>query len=325
MKAIVCERYGPPEVLQIKDIATPIPGDNEVRIKTHVTTVNSADCRVRSLNVPAGFGLLARLGLGISKPRQPILGSELSGTVEAVGKDVRTFKVGDPVFAFGDSGMGCYAEYRCMPEDGLLVHKPDNLTYEQAAALSFGGTTALHFLRLANLQRGERVLVNGASGAVGTACVQLARHFGAEVTGVCSRANVELVRSLGASHVIDYTQEDFTKNGIEYDVIIDAVGTAPYSRSQASLTEQGRLLLIIAPLAAMLQIPWVSLTSRKKIIAGVAIGRREDLQLLAELAAAGEYQPVLDRQYPFEEMAEAHRYVDGGRKKGSVTLSLLPD
>lgn len=322
MKAVVYERYGPPEVLELKDVDKPVPKDNEVLIKTQVTTVSSADCRVRSLKVPYGFGLLSRLALGISRPRQKILGSELAGTVESVGKDVLTFKAGDEVFAFGDAGMGCYAEYRCMPEDGLLALKPANLTFEQAAALSFGGTTALHFLRRANVRKGEKVLVNGASGTVGTACVQLARYFGAEVTGVCSPAKMELVRSLGATHVIDYAQEDFTRNGQTYDVIIDSVGTAPFSRCKASLAERGRLVLISASLPEMLQSLWVSLTGKKKVIAGMALGRPEDLRLLAELAKEGEFLPVIDRRYPLAEIVEAHRYADTGRKRGTLVISL---
>jgi len=322
MKAIVYERYGPPEVLQLKQVAKPAPKDNEVLIKTHATTVTSGDWRVRSLNVPAGFGLIIRLVLGVSRPKQPILGTELAGVVESVGKDVRKFRVGDQVFAFSDAAMGCYAEYKCMPEDGAVALKPSNLTYDEAAALSFGGTTALDFFRRGKLQRGEKVLVNGASGGVGTAAVQLARHFGADVTGVCSTANVELVSSLGASHVIDYTKEDFTQNGETYDVIVDTAGTAPFSRSKASLKEGGRLLMILAGLPDMLRIPWVSMTSSKKVIAGPAAGRAEDLRFLAGLAAAGEFKPVIDRRYPFEQIAEAHRYVDTGRKKGNVIITL---
>jgi NADPH:quinone reductase-like Zn-dependent oxidoreductase len=322
MKAIVYTRYGSPDVLQIKEVAKPAPNDSEVLIKTYATTVTSGDWRVRSLNVPAGFGLIMRLVFGVSRPKQPILGTELAGVVESVGKDVRKFKVGDQVFAFSDAAMGCHAEYKCMPEDGAMALKPANLTYDEAAALSFGGTTALDFLRRGKLQSGERVLVNGASGGVGTAAVQLAKHFGADVTGVCSTANVELVRSLGASHVIDYTQEDFTQNGETYDVIVDTVGTAPFSRSKASLKEGGRLLMVLAGLPEMLQIPWASMTSSKKVIAGPAAGRAEDLRFLAGLAEAGEFRPVIDRRYPFEQIAEAHRYVDTGRKKGNVVITL---
>ena len=325
MKAIVYERYGPPEVLQLKEVEKPTPKDNEVLIKTHATTVTSGDWRVRSLSVPVGFGLISRLVFGISRPRQPILGTELAGEIESVGKDVNKFKVGDQVFAFSGASMGCHAEYKCMPEDGAVALKPPNLTYDEAAAISFGGTTALDFLRRGKLQRGERVLVNGASGGVGTAAVQLARHFGADVTGVCSTANVELVRSLGATHVVDYTKEDFTRNGETYDVIVDTAGTAPFSRSKASLKEGGRLLMVLGGLPDMLQIPWVSMTSSKKVIAGPAAGRAEDLRFLAGLAEAGEFKPVIDRRYPFEQIAEAHSYVDTGHKKGNVIITLERD
>jgi NADPH:quinone reductase-like Zn-dependent oxidoreductase len=322
MKAVVYERYGPPDVLELRELAKPTPKDDEVLIRTYSATVTAGDCRVRSLHMPVGFGLIARLILGVSRPRQPILGSELAGTVESVGKGVTKFKVGDQVFAFTGARLGCYAEYKCMPEDGAVVLKPANLSYDEAAAISSGGTTALHFFRRAKLQTGERVLVNGASGGVGTAAVQLAKHSGADVTGVCSTANVELVRSLGADHVIDYTKEDFTENGETYDVIVDAAGTAPYSRSKASLKERGRLLLVLSGLPDMLGAPWVSLTSRKKVIAGPAAGRAEDLRFLAKLAEAGEFTPVIDRRYSFEQIAEAHRYVDTGRKKGNVIVTL---
>lgn len=325
MKAVVYEKYGPPEVLQIREVEKPAPKDNEVLIKTHATTVTSGDWRVRSLNVPVGFGLITRLVFGITRPRQPILGTELAGVVESVGNHVSKFKVGDQVFAFSDAAMGCYAEYKCMPQDGAMALKPANLTFDEAAAISFGGTTALNFLRRGKLQRGESVIVIGASGGVGTAVVQLARHFGADVTGVCSTANVELVRSLGARHVIDYTKEDFTQNGKTYDIIVDTAGTAPFSRSKASLKAGGRLLLVLAGLPDMLLIPWGAMTSNKKIIAGPASGRAEDLRFLASLAETGEFKPVIDRRYPFEQIAEAHRYVDSGRKRGNVVITLKHD
>lgn len=321
MKAIVYTEYGPPEVLKIKEIAKPIPKANEVLIKVHATTVTAGDWRVRSLDVPFGFGLLARLALGFFRPRQPILGSELAGKVEAVGKAVKKFKAGDSVVAFSGVGMGCHAEYKCMPEDGAVVLKPTNLTYDEAAALSFGGTTALDFFRRGKLKSGEHVLVNGASGAVGTAAVQLAKHLGAEVTGVCSTANVGLVKSLGANQVIDYTKEDFTKNGETYDVIVDTAGTAPFLRSKASLKENGRFLQVLGGLPDMLRAPWVSMTSNKRIIAGPAAERAEDLHFLAKLAEAGEFKPVIDRRYPFEQIVEAHRYVDTGHKKGNVIIT----
>lgn len=322
MKAIVYNEYGSPYVLQFKEVAKPAPNDSEVLIKTYATTVTSGDWRVRSLDMPFGFGLISRLVFGIFKPRKPILGTELAGEVVSVGKDVSKFKVGDQVFAFSGPGMGCHAEYKCMPEDGTVAKKPTNLTYDEAAAMSFGGTTALDFFRRAELQNGDKVLVNGASGGVGTAAVQLAKHFGADVTGVCSTANVKLVRNLGANHVIDYTKEDFIVNGETYDIIVDTVGTAPFSRSKGSLKERGRLLLVLAGLPDILWIPWVSMTSSKKVIAGPAAERAEDLRFLAQLAEAGEFKPVIDRRYPFEQIAEAHSYVDTGRKKGNVVITL---
>jgi NADPH:quinone reductase-like Zn-dependent oxidoreductase len=242
--------------------------------------------------------------------------------VESVGTEVSKFKVGDVVFAFSDAAMGCYAQYKCMPQDGAVALKPPNLSFDEAAALSFGGSTALSFFRRAKLQRGQSVLINGASGGVGTAAVQLAKHFGAEVTGVCSAANGELVRSLGAHHVIDYTKADFTENGVTYDVIMDTVGKAAFSRCKLSLKPGGRLLMVLGDLPQMLQIPWVSLTSNKKIIAGPASASAEDLRFLARLAAAGEFKPVIDRRFPFEQMVQAHRYVDTGRKKGNVIVTM---
>ena len=322
MKAFVCKKYGPPEVLQLEEVDKPTPNDNEVLIDIHATTVTSGDWRVRSLIVPIGFGLITRLVLGVSKPRQPILGTELAGVVVSVGKAVNKFKVGDAVFAFSDMAMGCYAEYKCMPQDGALALKPPNLSFDEAAALSFGGTTALSFFRRGKLQRGESVLINGASGAVGTAAVQLAKHFGAQVTGVCSTANVEWVKSLGADHVVDYTRDDFTLNRKTYDVIVDTAGTAAFSRCKSSLTKKGRLLMVLGGLPQMLQSPWVSMTSDKKIIAGPALSRAEDLRFLAELAVAGEFKPVIDRRFPFEQMVQAHRHVDTGRKKGNVVVTL---
>jgi NADPH:quinone reductase-like Zn-dependent oxidoreductase len=322
MKAVVYGGYGPPDVLQLSDVDKPTPKANEVLIRIHATTVTSADWRVRSLTVPAGFRIMMRLVFGVTKPRQRILGSELAGEIEAVGKDVAEFQVGDQVFGIDGAGLGCYAEYTCMPQDGALALKPSGLDYGEAAALSFGGTTALDFLRRGKMQSGEHVLVNGASGGVGTAVVQLARHFGADVTGVCSTANVELVRSLGAAHVVDYTKEDFTRNGETYDIIVDTAGTAPYSRCKHSLRKDGRLLLVLAGLPQMLQIPWVSLTTTRKVVAGPAAERAEDLRFLAQLAEAGEFRPVIDRRYPLEQIVDAHRYVDTGRKRGNVAITV---
>lgn len=322
MKVAICVQYGTPDVIQLKDIEKPTPNKHEVLIKVYASTVTSGDCRVRSLDVPRGFKFIMRLVFGFTKPKQPVLGSELAGIVEAVGQDVTRFKIGDAVFAFSDTAMGCHAEYKCMTQDGIVVPKPANLNFEESAALSFGGTTALDFLRKANIQRGEKVLVLGAAGCVGTAAVQLARHFGAVVTGVCSTANVDLVKSLGAQYVIDYTLKDFELNGESYDIIVDTVGGVPYARYKASLKDGGRLLMLVADLLDMLYAPWVAMTSNKKIIATPVSVRLKDLHHLADLALAGEFKPVIDRRYPFAQIAEAHRYVDTRRKKGNVTLTV---
>ncbi|HEX7705231.1 MAG TPA: NAD(P)-dependent alcohol dehydrogenase [Thermoanaerobaculia bacterium] len=322
MKAVVYQQYGGPDVLRFTEVPTPVPKDDEVLIRIHATTVTAADWRVRSLIVPRGFGLMSRLALGVSGPRQPILGTELSGVITAVGKAVTKFKPGDAVFAFSGIRMGCHAEFKCMSEDAAVALKPANLSHDQAAALSFGGTTALHFLRAAKLSAGEKVLINGASGAVGTAAVQLAKHFGAEVTAVCSAGNADLVRSLGADHVIDYKTEDFTRNGRVYDVIMDNAGTAPFARSSGSLHERGRLLVVLGGLRDLLSIPWFALTNSRKVIGGTAKEKSSDLRFLADLAERGEFTPVIDRRYRFDEIVEAHRYVDTGRKKGNVVIDL---
>lgn len=303
------------------EVPKPIPRDHELLIRVRSTTVSSADWRMRSLDLPRGFGLLGRLAFGISGPRKPILGSELSGEVEAVGRAVRSFKVGDQVFAFSGISLGCHAEYKCVPANGAVAIKPSNLTFEQAAALSFGGSTMLDFFRRARLRRGERVLVNGSSGTVGSAAVQLAKHFGGHVTGVCSTANLDLVRSIGADEVLDYTQCDFAESSALFDVIVDTAGTAPLTRSGPVLSKGGRLLLILASMPELLKAPWHTLTSGKKVIAGPANERPEYAHHLAEIALAGRFVPVIDRCYPFEQMVDAHRYVDLGRKKGSVVVT----
>lgn len=325
MKAAMYEEYGSPEVVELREIEKPEPNDDEVLIKVYATTVTSGDRRVRSFDLPSGFGLVGRLALGLTGPRKKILGTELAGIVESVGAKVEKFKVGDEVFAFSDFRMGCHAEYKSLPEDSAIALKPPNLTFGEAAAMSFGGTTALHFFRKAKLKEGEKVLINGASGGVGSAAVQLARHFGAHITGVCSTANLELVRSLGADDVIDYTSEDFTENGVYYDLIVDIAGTAPFSRSKASLKQGGRLALVLAGLTDSLKAPWVSMTSNKKVITGVATGDAEDLRLLARLAEDEEFRPVIDGCYSFEDIAEAHRRVDTGHKRGNVIINVVPE
>ncbi|MBK7027657.1 MAG: NAD(P)-dependent alcohol dehydrogenase [Polaromonas sp.] len=322
MKAAICTQYGSPDVLQLKNVEKPIPKRDEVLIKVYVATVTSGDCRVRALNVPLGFNFIMRSVLGFSKPRQPILGSELAGVVEAIGKDVSKFKVGDAVFAFSDMAMGCYAEFKCISQNSAIALKPSNLSFEESAALSFGGTTTLSFLRRAKIQLNDKVLVIGASGCVGTAAVQLAKYFGAVVTGVCSTANIPLVKSLGAWDVIDYTREDFGVNNEQYDIIIDAVGGAPFERYEASLKDGGRVLMLVAGLPDMLYAPWIAMTSNKKLIAGPVAFSADDIRFLADLAQAGNLISVIDKRFPFEQIVEAHRYVDTGRKKGNVVLTL---
>ena len=325
MKAMIYRRYGPPEVLEMTELVKPVPAKDELLIRICATTVSSADWRVRSLEMPYGFGLLGRAALGIRRPRQPILGTELAGEIEAVGSEVTTFKPGDKVFAFPGSRMGCYVEYRCIAADGPVALKPSNLSYEQAAALSFGGSTMLDFFRRGSLRSGERVLVNGASGAVGTAAVQLAKYFGAHVTGVCGEANLKLVQSIGADQVIDYTKDDFSRSGQTYDVIVDAAGTAPLSRSGRALTSDGRLLLVLAGLVDMIKAPFAGITDTRKVIAGPVAQRPEYIHQLRQIAAAGEFVPVIDRCYPFEEIQTAHRYVDTGRKRGNVVIRIGRD
>lgn len=321
MKAVVYEQYGPPDVLEFREIEKPTPKDNEVLIKVSVTTVTVADSRVRGFIVPPSYWLPARIALGMTKPKNAILGMELAGEIESVGKDVTRFKPGDQVFASTiEHGFSAYAEYKCLPEDGLLAKRPASVTCEQATTLPIGGRTALYFLREANIQPGQKVLIYGASGSVGTFAVQLARYFGAEVTGVCSSANLELVKSLGADRVIDYTQEDFTQNGETYDVIFDTVGKASYTGCLKSLKKDGTYLQAMASPGIELRMRWTAMTSGKKLVGGGPPPKSEDLVFLKELVETGKIKPVIDRVYPMEQIVEAHRYVDKGHKKGNVVI-----
>jgi len=318
MKAIAWTKYGAPEVLKLKEFKKPSPKDDEVLIKIHASSVTAGDCRLRAFKVPMGFWLPTRLVFGLTKPRNPIPGMDISGEIESVGKDVKLFKKGDKVYGTTGMKLGANAEYTCLSENSALVKKPNNITHEQAAAVLFGGLTAIHFLRdKANIQRDQKVLVNGASGAVGTASIQLAKYFGAEVTGVCSTSNIELVESLGAKKVIDYTKNDFTKNNETYDVILDAVGNLSLQQCKKSLTKQGKLILINTGLLTNLLS-----TIKKNVICGVAGESKESLDFLRARVEAGDIEAVIDRIYPLEQTAEAHRYVDIGHKKGNVVISM---
>lgn len=322
MKAVVCEKYGPPEVLKLKDVDKPTQRDNEVLVRIKATTVTQADIRVRGFRVPPSFWVPARLALGITKPKKPVLGTELAGVIEDVGKDVRNFKVGDQVFALLGHEFGCYAEFRCVPEDGIIALKSVNLSFEEAAAIPMGGLTALHFLRKGNVGRGQKILVYGASGSVGTYAVQLAKHFGAEVTGVCSTANMDLVRSLGADEVIDYTKKDFSREGGIYDVVFDAVGKSSLSASMRSLKKGGYLLQVVGTPGMNVRMRWAAMTTGNKTVGGVTAERAEGLVFLRELADSGKIKPVIDRTFPLEQIVEAHRYVDRGHKKGNVVIKV---
>jgi NADPH:quinone reductase-like Zn-dependent oxidoreductase len=323
MKAAVYTRYGPPDVLQIKDVEKPVPRDNEVLVRIHATTVCAADWRMRKADP-----VLVRLINGLWRPKKVnILGMEFAGTVESVGKAVTRFKEGDQVFGSAGFKFGAHAEYVCLP-DAALAAKPVNMTLEEAAAILFGGLSALHFLRKAKIQAGQKVLIYGASGSVGVFAVQLAKHFGAHVTAVCSAANLDLVKSLGADEVVDYTREDFSRAGRVYDVVFDTVGKSGFSRSLKSLKRggsyvrvggSGRLLSI---LGGVLRGMWISVTGAAKVIGGVAAGAPGDLSFLKELIEAGKLRTVIDRRYPLEEIAEAHRYAEAGHKKGHVVILL---
>ena len=319
MKAIVCTKYGPPDVLQLQEVEKPIPNDNEVLVKILASTVTAGDIRMRSSTWAPWYWLPARLLFGIRRPRRTIPGNELAGEVEAVGKDITQFKVGDPVFGIiWNVGFGgATAEYICLPENEVAI-KPANMNYEEAAAAPIGGLTALVLLRKGNILPGQKVVVVGASGSVGTFAVQLAKYFGAEVTGICSTRNIELVKSLGADKVIDYTKEDFTKSDQIYDIIFDAVMKTSFSRCKNSLKQKGYFITVDWPL---LQVLWTSIVGTKKVVIGIA-SRIEDLIYLREIIEAGKVISVIDRSYPLAETLEAHRYAETGHKKGNVVITV---
>ncbi len=332
MKAIVFTEYGSPDVLQLKEVAKPTPKDNEILVKVYATPVNYGDLTARNFANSRQNSIClrllylpARMAFGWNKPKINILGSELAGEVEAVGKDVTKFKAGDQVFAYLGMNMGANAEYVCIPESGTVALKPSNLTYEEASTLPYGAIMATSLLGKANIQRGQKVLINGASGGIGSMAVQLAKHFGAEVTGVCGTPRLEFVKSLGADKVIDYSKEDFTKNGETYDLIFDILGRSSFSRLKRSLKPNGIYLLASFKMKALLQMLWTSMTgSKQKVICAFANETPESLVFIKGLAEAGKIKAVIDRCYPLEQTAEAHRYIEEGDKKGNVVITMMP-
>lgn len=325
MKAAVCRKFGGPEVVRIEAVPKPSPQDDEVLVKVFASTVSIADHRMRSRDLPKGLWFFGPLALGMFRPRKKVLGMDIAGVVEAVGKDVTKFKAGDEVMALLGHKFGGHAEYRCVPADGTIVLKPRNMDFEEAVTLIFGGHTALRFLRRAKLKPGSEVLVNGASGAVGTAAVQIAKHFGAVVTGVCSTGNRDLVISLGADRVIDYATEDFAKNGKTYDAIVDCVGNAPFERVEGSIKPGGALLLVISDLKGMWGARGNSRRSGKLVTWSDSKPLAEELSFLVELAETGNFRAVIDRTYELDEIVAAHRYVDTGRKRGNVVVRVATE
>ena len=328
MKAIVCKKYGPPDVLQLQEVEKPTPKDNEVLIRIHTATVTMGDCEMRSLKIPGLLKFLMRLGIGFRGPRKSfsILGQELAGEIEAVGDEVTLFKKGDPVFATTGFHFGAYAEYICLPEDGMLAIKPTNMTYEEAAVVPIGGLEALHFLRKANIQKGQTVLISGASGSIGTFAIQLVKFYGAEVTGVGNPKSLEVMKSIGADKVIDYTKENFTESGETYDVIFDVIGKSSFSSCLSSLNENGIYLLANPKIVLINREKRVAKKSDKKLISGnmdSTIERIEQLNFLKELIEAGKLKSVIDRRYPLEQIVEAHRYVEKGEKTGNVVINVV--
>ena len=324
MKAIIHSKYGPPDELQLLEVEKPVPGDNEVLIKIHATTVTTTDCNARNFTfVPESFMFLARLMFGLKKPRIKILGIDLAGEIETIGKNVKLFKTGDHVFGSPGTKFGGHAEYVCVPENGALAIKPADLSWEKAAAISLAGNTALFFIRdLAKIQSGQTILIHGASGAIGTYAVQLAKYYGAVVTGVCSGANAALVKSLGADKVIDYTKEDFTKSAERYDFVFGVVGKTTFAQCKGLLKPKGIYLENMMEVKDFLKVLWTSITGGKKIKGGVSTERADNLKFFNELIESGKLIPVIDKVYPLERTAEAFQYVEQGHKKGNVVITI---
>jgi NADPH:quinone reductase-like Zn-dependent oxidoreductase len=320
VRAAVYSRYGPPDVVQVRDVAKPVPKEGEVLVRIHASTVAAADWRLRKADP-----FFVRMINGLAKPKKiTVLGMELAGTIEALGPNAARFEVGDHVFGTAGLKFGAHAEYLCLPQHGALALKPDNMPLEQAAAVLFGAVSALHFLRKADIQPGQKVLIYGASGSVGVFAVQLAKHFGAHVTGVCSAANLDLVRSLGADKVVDYAREDFSQAGRVYDVIFDTVGKSGFGRSMRALKRGGVYAWAIAPLSSAPAGMWASLTGGAKVVGGMARAKPGDLSFLKGLIEAGKLRTVIDRRYPLEQIAEAHRHAEAGHKKGHVVILMGP-
>jgi len=323
MRAAVVTEYGPPSVVAVQELMRPQPGPRDLLIRVKATSVSSGDARVRARRVPLGMGFLMRLAVGWNGPRQPVLGTECSGVVVAVGANVTRFSVGDAVVAFPGVAMGAHAAFLSVREDGPVAAKPKALSWNEAASLLFGGMTALHFLRQkANVRPGERVLILGASGAVGAAAVQIAKHAGAEVTAVCSASNAALAKELGATHVIDYHAQDFTKTGSTWDVIMDCVGATDYARCRRVLARGGRLLRVECGLAGQLAAPFQGRLSGHRVIAGVAEEHIENVGVIVDLVHEGAYRAVIDDAMPLARIAEAHARVDSGHKRGSVVVTM---
>ena len=331
MKAIVYTKFGPPEVLHPNEVEKPVPRDNEILVKIHATTVNYGDLIARNFkdvspgefNMPALFWLPTRIAFGLTKPKNPILGNEFAGEVDVVGRDVSNFKQGDQVFGYLGQNMGAYAEYCCVAETGAVAVKPANMRYEEATTVPYGAIMAMGLLKKVNIQRGQKVLINGASGAIGSAAVQLAKYYGAEVMAVCGTPRLEFVKSLGADKVIDYTKEDFTQRGETYDMIFDVLGKSSFSRCKQVLKGNGRYLLASFKTKQLLQMVWTSLFGNQKVICALASESPEDLVFIKELIEAGKFKAIIDRCYPLEQTAEAHRYVETGQKKGNVVIRVV--
>jgi NADPH:quinone reductase-like Zn-dependent oxidoreductase len=322
MKAIVYQEYGPPEVLQLKESEKPVPGNNEVLIRVFATTVTTADCMMRR-----GDTVLSRVLLGFRRPKKKyrILGTEFSGRIEAVGNKVRKFAPGNEVYGFRGFGTGCYAEYKCMAENGSLAEKPGNMSFDEAASVVDGATTALFFLKeKARIQKGQKVLINGASGSIGTFALQLACFFGAEVTGVCSTKNIGLVKSLGADKVVDYTKEDFAKSGDTYDIIFDTVGKSSFAQCKKALNKGGKYVVTVMTLKHVLQSFLTTFGNNRKVIFAMSLNKTEALNFIRTLVEEGFLKTIIDRQYPLEEIQQAHAYVENGHKQGNVVITVTP-